>query len=92
MAATTNVIKAITELAEEMPPSRIVQLYEYALFLKSRQESPEDVQADEALWDEQFAATSDETWSKLIEDVRNEIREGKTQPMFDDKGEFIERS
>lgn len=92
MTANKDVVKAITELAEDMPDSRKVQLYEYALFLKSRQELPEDFQADEALWDAQFAATSDEAWAKMIEQVRTDMREGKAQPMFDDKGEFVERS
>jgi uncharacterized protein (DUF2147 family) len=92
MTTNTDVVKAITKLAEDMPPLRKVQLYEYALFLKSREESAEDIQADEALWDAQFAATSDEAWAKMIEQVRTDIREGKTQSMFGDKGEFVERS
>jgi hypothetical protein len=92
MTANTDVVKAITELAEDMPPFRKVQLYEYALFLKSREESTEDIEADEASWNAQFAATSDEAWAKMIEQVRTDIREGKAQPMFGDKGEFVERS
>lgn len=33
------------------------------------------VELDEALWDKQFAATSDEAWDKMIKQVRKEIRE-----------------
>jgi hypothetical protein len=92
MTTNTDVVKAITELAEDMPPARKMQLYEYAIFLKSREESAEDIAKDEALWDAQFAATSDEALDKMIEQVHKDIREGKTKPMFDDKGEFVEQS
>ena len=92
MTTNIDVVKAIVELAEEMSPIRKVQLYEYALFLKSREESVEDIAKDEALWDAQFAATPNEALDKIIEQVRKDIREGKTKPMFDDRGEFAERS
>ena len=90
----TDYVKAIAKIAATMPLARIVQLYEFALFLKGHplpaEETFEEIVADEALWDEQFAATSDETIAALIASVEDEINANKTLPMFDERGEFIE--
>jgi hypothetical protein len=55
--AQTDYVKAITEIAAAMPLARTVQLYEFALFLKSHplpaEETYEEIAADEALWDAQ---------------------------------------
>lgn len=92
--AQTDYVKAITEIAVAMPLARTVQLYEFALFLKSHplpaEETFEEVAADEALWDAQFAATADDKLAALVTSVEAEINEGKTLPMFDERGEFIE--
>ena len=57
----TNLAKAIAEIAATMPLARTVQLYQFALFLKTHpfpaEERLEEIIADEALWDAQFAAT-----------------------------------
>jgi len=91
----TDLVKAITEIAASIPLVRRVQLYEFALFLESHplpaEETLEAVAADEALWDKQFAATDDDKLARLIASVEAEISENKTQPMFDEHGEFIER-
>ena len=90
----TDLVKAITEIARAMPLARTLQLYEFALFLKSHplptEETFEEVAADEALWDTQFAATADDKLAALVASVEAEINEGKTLPMFDERGEFIE--
>ena len=90
----TDLVKAITEIASAMPLARTLQLYEFALFLKSHplptEETFEEVAADEALWDTQFAATADDKLVALVASVEAEINEGKTLPMFDERGEFIE--
>lgn len=90
----TDLVKAITEIASAMPLARTLQLYEFALFLKSHplptEETFEEVAADEALWDTQFAATADDKLAALVASVEAEINEGKTLPMFDERGEFIE--
>ena len=90
----TDLVKAITEIARAMPVARTLQLYEFALFLKSHplptEETFEEVAADEALWDTQFAATADDKLAALVASVEAEINEGKTLPMFDECGEFIE--
>lgn len=94
LLAQTDWVKAISEIAAEMPVFRTAQLYEFALFLKSRslpaEETLEDILADEALWDAQFAATDDAKLAELVAAVEVEIGEGKTLPMFDCQDEFRE--
>ena len=89
-----DLVTAITEIAAAMPLARTLQLYEFALFLKSHplptEEAFEAVAADEALWDSQFAATADDRLAALVASVEAEIDAGKTLPMFDERGEFIE--
>jgi hypothetical protein len=88
-----TLVKAISEIAAGLPPLRVLQLYEFALFLQSHPLPAEETLArivtDEALWDAQFAATRDEEWAALVASVEAEIREGNTLPMFDEHGEFI---
>ncbi len=89
----TDYIKAIAEIGATMSPARLVQLYEYALFLRSQPlppEDPEQVAVDEARWDVQFAATDDAKLAELVASVEAEINAGKTLPMFNERGEFIE--
>jgi hypothetical protein len=82
----------IAEIAAAMPLARTVQLYEFALFLQSHplpaEETFEEIAADEKLWDEQFAATSDEKLAALVALVEAEIEAGQTLPRFDERGEF----
>jgi len=90
----TDYVKAITEIAVAMPLARAVHLYEFALFLKSHplpaEETFEEIAGDEALWDEQFAATEENKLAALVTSVEAEISGGKTLPMFDERGKFIE--
>jgi len=89
-----DLIKAITDIAAAMPLARTVQLYQFALFLKTHplpgEETFEEVAADEAIWDTQFAATNDDKLAALVVAVEAGINEGKVLPMFDAHGEFIE--
>lgn len=93
--AQIDLVKAITEIAAAIPFARRVQLYEFALFLESHplpaEEAIEAIAADEAQWEAQFAATDDDKLAELIASVEAEIKEGKTTPMFNEHGEFIER-
>ena len=95
MQAQTDYVKAISEIAAAMPLARTVQLYEFALFLQSHPlpagETFEQIAADEALWDAQFAATDDHKLAAIVASVEKEIEAGETLPMFDERGEFIER-
>ena len=93
--AQKDLVKAISEIAAAMPLMRTRQLYEYALFLESHplpaEETLKALAADEELWDTQFAETSDDKLTALIASVEAEINEGKTAPMFDEHGRFVER-
>jgi len=55
------------------------------------EEIVEAIAADEALWNALFAATDADKLDKLIASLKEEIKAGKTYPMFDEHGEFIER-
>ena len=96
--AQTDLVKEITKIASVMPLARTMQLYEFATFLESHPmptettfgESFEEIIADEALWDAQFAATDDDKLAALAASVEAEINEGKTMSMFDEHGKFIE--
>lgn len=94
--AQADLVKAISDIAAAMPLARTVQLYQFALFLKTHplptEETFEEVAADEALWDAQFATTDDDKLAALIVAVETEINEGNTLPMFDEHGEFIEQA
>jgi hypothetical protein len=91
----TDLVKAITQIASSIPLARRIQLYEFALFLETHplpiEETLEAVAADEAQWDAQFAATSEESIASLIAAVEADVNAGRTDPMFDKNGEFIER-
>jgi hypothetical protein len=93
---TIDLIKAIADIAATMPLARTVQLYQFALFLKTHplptEETFEEIAADEAIWDTQFTATDDDKLAALVAAVEAEINEGKELPMFDEHGEFIEHS
>lgn len=90
-----DLVKAITKIARTMPLARTVQLYEFALFLETHplpvEETYEAILADEAMWEAQFAATDDEKLAVLVASVENEISGGEILPMFNSRGEFIER-
>ena len=49
-----------------------------------------DIAVDGAVWDVQFTATDDDKLAALVAFVEAEINEGKTLPMFDARGVFIE--
>lgn len=86
----------IVALVRNLPADRAKQLYDFARFLLAESRSPtlaeteEEIAADEALWDAQFAATDDDKLAALVASVEAEIKAGKTLPMFDEHGEFVE--
>ncbi|HOM17922.1 MAG TPA: hypothetical protein PLQ00_11375, partial [Thermoguttaceae bacterium] len=86
--------EAIADIAAEMPLARTVQLYQFAKFLKSHplpaEETFETVAPDEVRWETQFAAAEDAKFASLIAAVEDEIHQGKTLPMFDEHGQFME--
>ncbi len=94
-ATRSDLVKAIARIAETLPLARAIQLYQFASFLKTHplpgEESVEEVTADEAWWEMQFAATDDSKLAQLISAVEAEIEGGHTLPMFDEQGKFIEQ-
>ena len=86
----------VIELVRTLPAERLSSLYDFARFLKEQLpgeagedifgESEEEIAADEAWWDEQFAQ-SEGTLLRLAEQAEEEYRAGETTPMeFDDEG------
>ena len=79
----------LLSIARTLPAERLRQVVQFARFLQVQsldefalvdEETPEEIAADEALWDAQFAATQDGL-EKMAEKVRAEIRAGKSKPM-----------
>jgi hypothetical protein len=95
LKAHTDYVQAITKIANAMPLARTAQLYEFALFLQEHplfgEETFEEIARDEALWDAQFAATTDRQWDALAAMAEKEIAAGETFPMFDERGNWIEQ-
>jgi hypothetical protein len=97
LSEPTDYQKAVAILMAELSAAKQAQINEFALFLRARSkaradgETREIVEGDEALWDAQFAATSDDAFGKLIAEVEDEITAGKTKPMFDTKGRIGRR-
>lgn len=55
------------------------------------EETVEAIAIDEALWNKQFAATSDDKLTVLIAAVEAKINVGNSRPMFDEHGNFVEQ-
>ena len=82
--------QALISIVRTLPVERIVQVLDYARYIQSQtvedfgflddDETEEEILADEALWDAQFAATQDDL-KKMADKVRAEIRAGRTMPM-----------
>lgn len=82
--------QTLLSIARTLPAERLRQVVQFARFLQVQtldefalveEETPEEIAADEALWDAQFAATQD-GMAKMAEKVRAEISAGKSTPMI----------
>lgn len=94
MAVQINVPSSVYEqeliqIVHALPVERIAQVLDFARYVESQaredfisldDEQEEDILADEARWDAQFAATQDGL-KRMAERVRQEIRAGRTQAM-----------
>ncbi len=79
--------RALVSIVRTLPVERIVQGLDYARYIKSQttedfgflddDETAEEILADEARWDEQFAATQDGL-AKMADKVRADIRAERT--------------
>ena len=81
--------QALLSIARTLPAEGVLQVLQFARFLQIQtldefalddEETPDEIAADESLWDAQFAATQD-GMAKMAEKVRAEIRAGKSTPM-----------
>jgi hypothetical protein len=82
--------QALINIVRTLPVERIVQILDYARYIQSQtiedfgflddDETEEEILADEARWNAQFAATQDDL-KKMADKVRAEIRAGRTMPM-----------
>jgi hypothetical protein len=81
--------QALVKIVRALPSERVAQILDYARYIQSQTtedfasddtETEEDILADEARWDAQFAESQD-ALAKMADEVRAEIRAGRTQPM-----------
>ncbi|MBM3134694.1 MAG: hypothetical protein FJZ89_05275 [Chloroflexi bacterium] len=82
--------QTLISIVRTLPAERVIQILDYARYIQSQvsedfnlledDETEEEILADEALWDAQFAATQDGL-KKMADKVRAEIRAGHTMPM-----------
>jgi hypothetical protein len=83
--------QAIINIVRKLPIERVVQILDYARYIQTQTgedfgfledgETEEEIIADEARWDTQFAA-SQEGLKKMANKVRTEIQAGHSAPMF----------
>lgn len=94
----TQYEQTLVSILRTLPVERIAQVLDYARYIQVQtledfdllddDETEEEILADEALWDEQFAATQDQL-EILADKLRTEIRAGRTQGMiFNSDGEL----
>ena len=101
--AAHNTIQASYErellgIVHHLPIERLAQLVDFARYIQSqtredflelKDECEEDVLADEAQWDKQFAATQNGL-KRMAERVRGEIQAGRTQSIkFKKNGDMV---
>lgn len=82
--------QALISIVRTLPVERVVQILDYAHYIQSQtvedfgflddDETEEEILADEALWDAQFAAMQDGL-EKMADKVRADIQAGITTPM-----------
>jgi hypothetical protein len=82
--------QALLSIIRALPVERVMQILDYARYIQSQtdedfgfldtDETEEEILADEARWDAQFAATQ-EGLQKIADKVRAEIQTGRTMPM-----------
>ncbi|MDI6794224.1 MAG: hypothetical protein QME81_15405 [bacterium] len=82
--------QALINIARKLPVERVVQILDYARYIQLQtiedfgflddDETEEEILADEARWDAQFAATQDGL-KKMADKVRADIQAGRTMPM-----------
>jgi hypothetical protein len=91
---TTQTISNVQEqtliaIVRALPAEQVKQVLEFARYIQvqtqddfafAEEETAEEIAADEAQWESQFAATQDDLRA-MAANIRAEIRAGKSQPM-----------
>lgn len=81
--------ETLLNIVRTLPSAQVEQILQFARYIQTQtldefafagDETPEDIAADEARWDAQFAATQDGL-RRLADEIRAEIRAGKSSPM-----------
>jgi len=82
--------QALINIIRKLPIERVVQILDYARYIQTQtsedfgllddDETEQEILADEARWDAQFAATQ-EGLNKMADKVRAEIQAGRSRPM-----------
>jgi hypothetical protein len=82
--------QSLMRIVRTLPLERVVQILDFARYVQSQaiedvgfldeDETAEEILADEARWDAQFATTQDGL-KKMADKVRADIRAGRTMPM-----------
>ena len=100
MSTTTISHQQVIDLVNSVPEERLQSLYDYTLFLKQQSivltpetdlfgESAAEIEADEAQWQAQFAASRDQL-RNLAREAAAEFRAGRTEPMeFSAEGRLV---
>lgn len=88
----------IAALARKLPAERAAQLYDFARFLLNEsgeaisEDMPDKVseaelEAEEVVWEDALARHADE-FAQLKAQAREDVKAGKSLPMFDERGEY----
>ena len=88
--------QTLIDTVRKLPPRRAAQVLDFARWLQTQpdeddewlNDSEEQMQAEDALWDSAYARHKDK-FAALSEAARAEIAAGETQPMFDERREFL---
>jgi hypothetical protein len=85
----------LMNIVRSLPAERVIQILDYARYIQSqtdklitKDETEEEIIADEEHWNSQFAATLNGL-KKMADKVRSDIRAGRSMPMVFTKEEKI---
>jgi len=85
----------LMNIVRSLPAERVIQILDYARYIQSqtdklitKDETEEEIIADEEHWNSQFAATQNGL-KKMADKVRSDIRAGRSMPMVFTKEEKI---
>ncbi len=101
MTTATVTHQQVIELVKMLPKERLQSLYDFTVFLKQQSmaltpetdlfgESAEEIEDDEARWQEQFAA-SRESLRAMAREAKEDYLAGRTKPMEFDEYDRILR-